>query len=103
MLRRGGRVTLNEALKILQRLTSHSGSPIYGPERSGDIKPSVADISAAKEHLGYGPNVGCEDPEERRLPDIEIRDHRHGLASPCLTCLNVERTSCVTIEPARSW
>src|SRR3984893_10840997 len=55
------RVTLNETFKFLQTLTSHSGSPIYGAERSGDIKHSLADISAAEEHLGYKPTVNFED------------------------------------------
>ena len=57
----GRRVTLNETFKFLQTLTSHSGSPIYGAERSGDIKHSLADISAAEEQLGYKPTVNFED------------------------------------------
>jgi nucleoside-diphosphate-sugar epimerase len=57
----GRRVTLNETFKFLQTLTSYSGSPIYGAARSGDIKHSLADISAAEEHLGYKPNASFED------------------------------------------
>jgi UDP-glucose 4-epimerase len=57
----GRRVTLNETFKFLQTLTSYSGSPIYGAERSGDIKHSLADISAAEEHLGYKPTVNFQD------------------------------------------
>ena len=57
----GRRVTLNETFKLLQTLTSYSGSPVYGAERSGDIKHSLADISAAEEHLGYKPKVNFED------------------------------------------
>jgi nucleoside-diphosphate-sugar epimerase len=57
----GRRVTLNETFKFLQTLTSYSGSPIYGAKRSGDIKHSLADISAAEEHLGYKPTVNFED------------------------------------------
>ena len=56
----GRRVTLNETFKLLQGLTSYSGSPIYGPERGGDIKHSLADISSAQEHLGYKPMVSFE-------------------------------------------
>src|ERR1700690_1637908 len=47
----GRQVTLNETFKLLQGLTSYSGSPIYGAERGGDIKHSLADISFAEEHL----------------------------------------------------
>src|SRR5208282_524053 len=57
----GRRVTLNETFKALQGLTSYSGSPIYVAERGGDIKHSLADISAAEEHLGYKPTVNFED------------------------------------------
>ena len=57
----GRRVTLNETFKLLQTLTSYSGSPIYGAERGGDIKHSLADISSAEEHLGYKPKVNFED------------------------------------------
>src|SRR6202049_2882437 len=37
----GRRVTLNETFRLLQGLTSYSGSPIYGAERGGDIKHSL--------------------------------------------------------------
>ncbi len=57
----GRQVTLNETFKLLQGLTSYSGSPIYGAERGGDIKHSLADISLAEEHLGYKPKVSFED------------------------------------------
>jgi UDP-glucose 4-epimerase len=56
----GRRVTLNETFKLLQKLTSYAGSPIYGAERGGDIKHSLADISAAEKHLGYKPKVSFE-------------------------------------------
>ena len=44
----GRRVTLNETFKLLQGLTSYTGSMKYGPEREGDIKHSLADISKAE-------------------------------------------------------
>ncbi len=57
----GRRITLNETFKLLQTLTSYAGSPIYAAERGGDIKHSLADISAAEQHLGYKPKVNFED------------------------------------------
>jgi UDP-glucose 4-epimerase len=63
----GRRVTLNETFKLLQPLTSYSGSPIYGVERGGDIKHSLADISAAEKHLGYKPKVNFEDGLQRTV------------------------------------
>jgi nucleoside-diphosphate-sugar epimerase len=56
----GRRVTLNETCKLLQGLTSYSGLPIYGPERGGDIKHSLADISRAQAALGYKTKVDFE-------------------------------------------
>ena len=56
----GRRITLNETFKLLQNLTSYSGSPIYSEERGGDIKHSLADISSAEKHLGYKPKVNLD-------------------------------------------
>ena len=63
----GRRVTLNEAFKLLQDLTAYRGNPIHGPERGGDIKHSLADISAAGKHLGYKPKVNFEDGLRRTV------------------------------------
>ncbi len=57
----GRRVTLNETFKLLQQITSYSGVPIYGQERAGDIKHSLADISLAEKHLAYKPKVNFEE------------------------------------------
>ena len=53
----GTRITLNETFAILKELTGFSGSPAYGAERAGDIRDSLADISLARELLGYEPRV----------------------------------------------
>src|SRR5216683_5127274 len=63
----GRRVTLNETFRLLQGLTSYSGSPVYAAERGGDIKHSLADISAAEQHLGYKPKVDFEDGLRRTV------------------------------------
>ncbi|MEL7472955.1 MAG: NAD-dependent epimerase/dehydratase family protein [Planctomycetota bacterium] len=44
---------LNEALD-----TPLPGGPTFGPVRAGDVRDSVADISRARETLGYEPMVG---------------------------------------------
>ncbi len=56
----GRRTTLNETFKLLQGLTTYTGEPKYGPERSGDIKHSLADISKAEAAFGYKPIVHFE-------------------------------------------
>jgi UDP-glucose 4-epimerase len=47
------RITLNETVKILRQLTGYKGDVTYAPERAGDIKHSLADMSLARKHLGY--------------------------------------------------
>ena len=48
-------------------LTSYSGQPKYGPERGGDIKHSLADISKAGAGLGYKPKVDFEEGLRRTV------------------------------------
>jgi len=63
----GRRVALNETFKLLQGLTSYKGQPKYGPERGGDIKHSLADISKAEAGLGYKPKVHFEEGLQRTV------------------------------------
>lgn len=63
----GRRVTLNETFKLLQPLTNFAGQPKHGPERSGDIKHSLADISKAEAGLGYKPAVHFEEGLRRTV------------------------------------
>ncbi len=57
----GRRATLNETLRLLRGMTGYSGTPLYEAERGGDIKHSLADISAAEKSMGYRPKVSFED------------------------------------------
>ncbi len=63
----GQRVTLNETFHLLKKLTAYSGSALYGEERGGDIKHSLADISSAERHLGYKPTVNFEEGLRRTV------------------------------------
>jgi UDP-glucose 4-epimerase len=53
----GTRITLNETFAILKELTGYQGDPAYMEERKGDIRDSLADITLARELLGYQPQV----------------------------------------------
>ena len=57
----GRRIDLNETFQILKRLTGYQGDVQYGPERAGDVKHSLADISKAEKLLGYKPLVHFEE------------------------------------------
>jgi len=63
----GRRVTLNETFKLLKDLTGYDGQPKYGPERGGDIKHSLAEISKAEAALGYKPLVNFEEGLKRTV------------------------------------
>jgi UDP-glucose 4-epimerase len=49
----GNRTTLLDAFAEVQRITGYTGGVNHAPEREGDIKHSVADISAAKAAFDY--------------------------------------------------
>jgi UDP-glucose 4-epimerase len=63
----GRRVDLNETFQILKKLTGYPGNVNYGPERAGDVKHSLADMSRAKKHLGYTPKVDFEEGLRRTI------------------------------------
>lgn len=63
----GSRFDLNETFRLLKRLTGYPGEANYGPERAGDVKHSLADISLAKKHLRYQPGVTFEEGLQRTI------------------------------------
>lgn len=63
----GTRITLNETVRVLRKLTSYDGEVKYGPERAGDVKHSLADLSRAEQFLGYRPKVDFEEGLRRTV------------------------------------
>ncbi len=70
----GSSVTLNETFEVLKGLTGFEGSPAYGPARAGDIRDSLADITLARELLGYEPRVDFREGLRRT-----VEWYRHSL------------------------
>ncbi len=56
----GDQIYLIDLYNELCRLLGKDIKPIYGPNRAGDIKHSKADISKARELLGYDPDWSFE-------------------------------------------
>lgn len=61
------KTTLNEIYAKLRQLLKIDLEPLYAPERAGDVKHSLADISRAKEAIGYEPLVYFEEGLERAI------------------------------------
>jgi UDP-glucose 4-epimerase len=56
-----GRYTLNQTLRLLEKFSGHTANANYTEPRSGDIRDSQADISLARQKLGFNPVVGFEE------------------------------------------
>jgi len=54
-------VTVNEIIAMINEATDKSVKPIYTDPRPGDVKHSLADISLAKELIGFEPVISFED------------------------------------------
>jgi nucleoside-diphosphate-sugar epimerase len=61
----GARITLNQVLKLLEKISGKKIQAKYDPPRTGDIRDSQADISLAQEVLGYKPLVHFEQGLQR--------------------------------------
>ena len=57
----GERIDLNAMAGVFNEVLGTDLEPIYDPPRSGDVKHSLADIQAARNLLGYEPQVQFAD------------------------------------------
>ena len=63
----GDRITINDLIKVMQQLLEVETDPIYDPPRPGDVKHSMADITRARELLGYEIVVPVEEGLRRTV------------------------------------
>jgi UDP-glucose 4-epimerase len=63
----GTRIDLNEMFAMLKQIIGFPGEVKYGPDRAGDVKHSLADLSRAERHLGYKPQVKFEEGLRRTI------------------------------------
>lgn len=61
----GHAISLNQTLELLTRISGQTLQANYEPPRDGDIRDSLADISRAREVLGYEPTVFFEEGLQR--------------------------------------
>jgi nucleoside-diphosphate-sugar epimerase len=63
----GGRISLNQLFEAMRHLTGATVVPAYAQTRAGDVHDSQADITLAREVLGYEPGVGFEEGLQRTV------------------------------------
>jgi nucleoside-diphosphate-sugar epimerase len=63
----GSSHTLNELVGTLRRLLDSDLEPDYAPARPGDVSESLADVSVARELIGYEPSVAFEEGLQRTI------------------------------------
>jgi len=76
------RTDLYQTFQILKKLTGYSGEVKYGPERAGDVKHSLADISRAAQCFGYRPKVEFEEGLARTIAWYRNRELEPQLGKP---------------------
>ena len=63
----GTRISINQLASSLQRLLGLDVTPDHVPPRQGDVRDSLADISKARELLGYQPIVAFDEGLRRTV------------------------------------
>ena len=53
----GSRITINHLIALLQEASGVTPAVQHAPPRAGDVRDSLADISAAQSRLGFAPDV----------------------------------------------
>ncbi len=61
----GARITLNQVVALLEKITGRKLKAKYEPARAGDIRDSQADVTLARNILGYRPLVSFEEGLQR--------------------------------------
>ena len=59
--------TINELLVLVAKHAGASPEPVHEPPREGDIRRSEADISLARELIGYEPKVPIDEGIRRTV------------------------------------
>ncbi len=73
----GGRVSLNQTLQLLRKITGKDLVAKHEPTREGDIRDSQAEISKAREFLGYEPTVLFEEGLERTFAWYQLNHEKN--------------------------
>lgn len=75
----GEQVTLNRLMSELRELLASDAEPAFAAPRPGDIKHSLADLSLARDELGYEPTVPLREGLQRTIEHFRAEDQLGGL------------------------
>jgi nucleoside-diphosphate-sugar epimerase len=79
----GGRISLNELLRTMNRVVGTDLEALFREPRAGDVHDSQADITKARTLLAYSPGVGLEEGLKKTLEWCrEEKASAAGLSSP---------------------
>ena len=73
----GQRYTLLDLLKALNDILDTHIEPVFEPSRAGDVRHSLADIRAAREVLGYTPEVSFREGLRHTVAWFRSRQRGH--------------------------
>jgi len=76
----GEETSLNQLFDGLKKVSGKNIEAIYGPERKGDVKHSLADISKARRLLGYEAGVTVEEGLRKTFNWYKINHKGHKVA-----------------------
>ncbi len=70
----GKQTSVNELFRLIRSLVgADTFEPLYAPPRPGDVRHSLADITKARQKLGYEPSVSLEDGLARTVDWFRLR------------------------------
>ncbi len=78
----GEAVSLNRLLDDLREISGSEIAPVHAEPRPGDVRHSLADISKARERLGYTPKVSFQTGLERTFEYYQQAWSERGAATP---------------------
>jgi UDP-glucose 4-epimerase len=68
----GTRVSINSLARMVVDASGTESSIVYGPERPGDVRDSLADVSSASQAFGYHPQNILEEGLSRYLEWLRV-------------------------------
>jgi UDP-N-acetylglucosamine 4-epimerase len=71
----GAQTSLVEVFEMIKEIAGSDLAPKFGPERKGDVKHSLADISRAKTLLGYNPQFDTREGMKKTFEWYRAQHH----------------------------